>query len=155
MMNIEEIKKKIAETIEPVINSIGFELDDLEFNRMGARGLLRVFIDKDGGVTIDDCERASREIEAVLDVEDIIPFSYVLEVSSPGLDRPLRQPKDFKKYSGKKVRVTTSAPIDKETFFVGEIAEAGENEITLLLPKDRKIIIPYENISKARLEVEV
>ncbi|MBI5740324.1 MAG: ribosome maturation factor RimP [Nitrospirae bacterium] len=154
-MGTEEIRTRIAEIIGPVINSLGVELDSVEFNRMGGRGLLRVFIEKESGVTLDDCERVSREVEAALDVEDPVPYAYVLEVSSPGLDRPLRQPKDFKKFTGKTARVVTLGPIDNQTFFVGMIESAGDREISLLLPNDKKIVIPYENISKARLEVEI
>jgi len=146
---------KVTDLIEPVIESLGIELDELEFKRMKGKALLRVFIDREGGVTIDDCERVSREIEAVLDVEDPIPYSYVLEVSSPGLDRPLRKPEDFRKYSGSRARVITIDPIEKQNFFVGQIVEAGDSDIRILLQKDRTITIPYENISKARLEVEV
>ena len=146
---------KVTDLIEPVIESLGIELDELEFKRMKGKALLRVFIDRKGGVTIDDCERVSREIEAVLDVEDPIPYSYVLEVSSPGLDRPLRKPEDFRKYSGSRARVITIDPIEKQNFFVGQIVEAGDSDIRILLQKDRTITIPYENISKARLEVEV
>jgi ribosome maturation factor RimP len=155
MKNIEEIKNKITEIITPVINAMGIELYDVEFSKMKSKGLLRVFIEKQDGVTIDDCERVSREIEAVLDVEDPIPFAYVLEVSSPGLDRPLKELEDFKRYSGKTARVITHEPIDNQTFFIGTIISAENNEISLLLPKDRQVIIPYKNISKARLEVEV
>ncbi len=155
MKNIEEIKNKIIEIITPVINAIGIELYDVEFSKMKSKGLLRVFIEKQDGVTIADCERVSREIEAVLDVEDPIPFSYIIEVSSPGLDRPLKELNDFKRYSGKTVRVVTHEPIDKQTFFIGKIMDVGDNEISFLLPKDKKVIIPYKNISKARLEVEV
>jgi len=155
MKNIEEIKNKITEIITPVINAMGIELYDVEFSKMKSKGLLRVFIEKQDGVTIDDCERVSREIEAVLDVEDPIPFAYIIEVSSPGLDRPLKELNDFKRYSGKTVRVVTHEPIDKQTFFIGKIMDVGDNEISFLLPKDRKVIIPYKNISKARLEVEV
>ena len=155
MKNIEEIKNKIKEIITPVINAMGIELYDVEFSKMKSKGLLRVFIEKQDGVTIDDCERVSREIEAVLDVEDPIPFSYIIEVSSPGLDRPLKELKDFIRYSGKTVRVITHEPIDKQTFFIGKIIDVVDNDISFLLPKDRRVIIPYKNISKARLEVEV
>ena len=119
------------------------------------KALLRVFIDKESGITIGECEQVSREIEAVLDVEDPIPYSYVLEVSSPGLDRPLKNKKDFKRYSGNIVRVVTHDPVEGETFFVGKLVEAGDDEVALLLPKDRRITIRYDNISRARLEVEV
>lgn len=154
-MATEDIKERVTGIIEPVINSYGIELDHLEFGRMGRKGLLRVFIEKEGGVTLDDCELISREIEAVLDVEDPIPYSYVLEVSSPGLDRPLQGPKDFKRFAGKTVRVVLTEPVEKQTFFIGKIADAGDDAITLLIPKDKKIIILYNNISKARLEVEI
>lgn len=155
MKNIDELGDKIKKIIEPVINTGGIELYDIEFNRMRGKGLLRVFIEKEGGVTIEDCGRISREIEAVLDVEDPIPFSYVLEVSSPGLDRPLKKLEDFNRYSGNMVRVTTLEPVDNQTFFIGTIDKVENNEISLLLPKNRQVIIPFNNISKARLEVEV
>ncbi len=153
-MDSRDIENKITAIIGPVINSIGIALDSLEFFRTGKKGLLRVYIDKEGGVTIGDCEKVSREVEAVLDVEDPIKVPYVLEVSSPGLDRPLKIPGDFKKYCGKKVRVVTLEPVDKQTFFTGVITDAGENEISLVLEKDKTIVIPYTIISKARLEVE-
>ncbi|NOZ69150.1 MAG: ribosome maturation factor RimP [Deferribacteres bacterium] len=154
-MNIEQTENKIREIIEPVISALGVELDDIEFKKMRGKALLRVFIEKEGGVTIDDCEAVSREIEAVLDVEDPIPCAYVLEVSSPGLDRPLRSTKDFRRFSGKTVRVVTRDPVEGQTFFIGRLVEAGDEEISLLLPEKRKVTIPYGNISRARLEVEV
>lgn len=155
MKNIDELGDKIKVIIEPVISALGMELYDIEFNRMRGKGLLRVFIEKESGVTIDDCECISREIEAALDVADPIPFSYVLEVSSPGLDRPLKKLEDFNKYSGNTVRVVTFEPVDNQTFFIGTIAKVENDEISLLLPKNRQVIIPFKNISKARLEVEV
>jgi len=154
-MDTKDLEITLRGLIEPVICDMGFELDNIELMKMGNRFLLRVFIDKEGGVTINDCERVSRQIEAQLDVEDPIPSSYILEVSSPGLDRPLRKPEDFKRFSGKTARVITHKPIENQTFFIGEIAEAGDDSIVLLLPKDKKVTIPYENISRARLEVRV
>lgn len=154
-MKIEDLKDKVRGIIEPVINSLGIELEDLEVNKMKGKALLRVFIEKEGGITIDDCESVSREIAAILDVEDPVPYSYVLEVSSPGLDRPLKEPRHFIRYAGKTVRVVTHKPVDKETFFVGKLLNADDKEIVILLEKDRKITVPYENISKARLEVEI
>ena len=153
--SINELKNDISKVIEPVISALGIELDDIEFSMMKGKALLRVFIDKESGITIGECEQVSREIEAVLDVEDPIPYSYVLEVSSPGLDRPLKNKKDFKRYSGNIVRVVTHDPVEGETFFVGKLVEAGDDEVALLLPKDRRITIRYDNISRARLEVEV
>ena len=154
-MNLEKLKLEIRTIIEPVINALGIELDHIKLNRMGRKALLRVFIEKENGVSIDDCALVSREIEAVLDVEDPIPYSYVLEVSSPGLDRPLENVEDFKKYSGRAIRVVTHGPIEKQTFFLGKLIEAGDAEIVVLLPNSRKVSIAYENISRARLEVEI
>ncbi len=154
-MNLEDIKDKIREIIKPVVNALGVELDDIELNKMRGKALLRIFIEKEGGVTINDCELVSREIEAILDVEDPIPYSYVLEVSSPGLDRPLKKPEDFRRHVGKTARIVTQNPIDKQTFFIGKLVEAGDVEIVILLPKNKKVTVTYENISKARLELEV
>jgi ribosome maturation factor RimP len=154
-MKLEELAGKIRELIEPAIDSMGVELDDMELGRMKGKILLRVYIEKQGGVSIDDCEKVSREIATVLDVEDPVPGAYVLEVSSPGLDRPLRKPRDFIRFSGKKVRVVTNEPVDKQTFFVGKIENATDEDVMLVLQKDKKITISYNNISKARLEVEV
>ncbi len=154
-MELDRIREKVRGIIGPVINALDLELDNIELSQMRGKALLRVFIDKEGGVTIDDCERVSREVEAILDVEDPIPCSYVLEVSSPGLDRPLKGAGDFKRFEGKNVRVVTLEPIDNQSFFIGKIAAAGESKIELLLPQDRQVTIAYKNISKARLEVEV
>jgi ribosome maturation factor RimP len=154
-MSIAALEDKIRKIVEPVINALGIELDGIELNKMRGKALLRIYIDREEGITIDDCTLVSREVEALLDVEDPIPYSYVLEVSSPGLDRPLRNTRDFIRFSGRNVRVITKEPIDKQTFFVGQLAEADDSEIVLLLPKDRTVTIDYGNISKARLEVEV
>ena len=154
-VNLDEIKEKVRVLIEPIIEDLGMGLDDIELSMMGGKALLRIFIDREQGVTIDDCEEASHAIEAVLDVEDPIPYTYVLEVSSPGLDRPLRTPGDFKRFTGSNARVVTHEPIGKQTFFVGIITEAGDDGIVLMLPKEKKVAIPYNNISRARLEVEV
>ena len=145
------MRAKVKEIIEPVIKGLGVALEDMELRKMGRRVFLRVIIDKEGGVVIDDCEQVSREIEAQLDVEDPIPYPYTLEVSSPGLDRPLKTPGDFKRFCGKTARIVTSAPVENQTFFIGEIIEAGDTDVTLLLSKDKKINIQYKDIVRARL----
>lgn len=150
-MNMETMGAKVKEIIEPVIKGLGVALEDMELRKMGRRVFLRVIIDKEGGVVIDDCEQVSREIEAQLDVEDPIPYPYTLEVSSPGLDRPLKTPGDFKRFCGKTARIVTSAPVENQTFFIGEIIEAGDTEVILLLSKDKKINIQYKDIVRARL----
>ncbi len=135
----------------------GFELCDLQIQGGGRKTLLRVFIDKDGGVTIADCERMSKNLGALLDVEDPIKTPYMLEVSSPGLDRPLIRQKDFQKNIGKLVRIVTLEKIDNQTFFIGRITDVGENWIRISYDKKGKsedLFIPLEKISKARLEIE-
>jgi len=154
-MDKNALKIKLTGIIEPLINELGMTLDNFELASSKSRLILRVFIDKKEGVTIDDCELVSREIGSLLDVEDPIQGAYNLEVSSPGLDRPLKRPEDFKRASGKTARVVTHEPVDNQTFFIGDIIEAGDTEVALLLPKDIRVSVPYKNISWARLEVKV
>ncbi|MBI4844177.1 MAG: ribosome maturation factor RimP [Nitrospirae bacterium] len=154
-MDIKSLENKIRGMIEPVVESLGMRLFDLKIGKARGRYLLRIFIDKEEGISLADCELASHEIEAILDVEDPIPYSYVLEVSSPGLDRPMKLAEDYKKYSGRTVRVVTNDPVNKQNFFVGKILESDNASVTLLLTNNEKIRISLENISKARLEVEV
>lgn len=153
-MKVKELEERVKGLIWPVIKAVGMDIESIKLAKMGRKYLLRVFIERERGVTLDDCESVSREIGAVLDVDDLIPYSYVLEVSSPGLDRPLKNPTDFKRFAGRTARIVTSMPIENQTFFIGEIVEAGDVEVVMLLPKGRKVTIPYKDISRARLEVK-
>ncbi len=154
-MDIKSLEKKVSELINSIIEDMGMFSENVQLKKMKRKFLLKVVVDKEGGVTLDDCANVSREVAAILDVEDPIPYAYILEVSSPGLDRPLKKPEDFKRFSGSMARVITSRPIQEQTFFVGKIVNAGDVDINLLLPKDRMIIIPYKDISRARLEVKI
>ncbi len=136
-----------------VADEQGVDLFDIELLGRG-KVVLRAVIDKEGGVTLDDCERFSRNLSALLDVEDPLPRSYTLEVSSPGLDRPLRNMKDFQENSGKLARVITMEKIENQNFFIGRIKEVAHNLVTLAV-NNREIAIPFEKISKAKLEVEL
>ena len=153
MESKEIIRKKVMELAKEATEIAGVELFDVELLGQVRKMIVRVIIDSDKGVGIKDCERVSRQLEALLDIEDPIPGSYTLEVTSPGLDRPLRSIKDFEKFVGRLARVVTKEKIDNQTFFVGRIkAVNGEN---ILLELDNKEIkIPYELISRARLEIE-
>ncbi len=153
-MKVKELEERVKGLIWPVIKAVGMDIESIKLAKMGRKYLLRVFIERESGVTLDDCESVSREIGAVLDVDDLIPYSYVLEVSSPGLDRPLKNPTDFKRFAGRTARIVTSMPIENQTFFIGEIVEAGDVEVVMLLSKGRKVTIPYKDISRARLEVK-
>ena len=152
---MEDIKGKISGLAGSVAAEYGVEVVDIEFAGSLRRLTVRIFIDKMGGVTLDDCERFSRAVSAVLDVEDPIKASYVLEVSSPGLDRPLKRLKDFEMSAGKLARIITKESIEKQNFFVGRIAEVRDNFIKLTMKDHVVIEIPFANISKARLEIEL
>ncbi len=150
---MNDLKNKISYLAKQLANEMGIELFSVEL--IGTKRLLvRVTIDKEGGVTLDDCEKFSRDFSAILDVEDPIPQSYILEISSPGLDRPLKDEKDFEKNKGKLVRVITSEKIENQNFFLGRILEVEDNFVKLLV-KNRVINIPFNKISKARLEIEL
>jgi ribosome maturation factor RimP len=152
-MNMEVIKNKVSRLAKQVAEEQEVELFDIELSGR-YKLLLRVTIDKEGGVTLDDCERFSRSLEAILDVEDLIPVSYTLEVSSPGLDRPLRELKDFEKNVGKLARIVTVEKIEDQNLFIGRISMVNSKSLRLLV-NDREIDIPFEKILRARLEVEL
>lgn len=139
---------------ESVAREYGVELFDIEVSGSMRRPLVRIFIDKDGGVTLEDCERFSRAMSAVLDVEDPIPASYTLEVSSPGMDRPLKKLKDFQGSVGKLARLVMAEPMEGQSFLVGRISEVQEDVILLVIEKGREVRVPFGKIAKARLEIE-
>jgi len=149
----ENIKKEILILANQVADEQGIEVVDVELFGKG-KLLLRVVIDREGGVTLGDCESFSRSFEAILDVENLIPGSYTLEVSSPGLDRPLKEIKDFEKSTGKLARLVTTEKIENQNFFIGRIIEVSKGLIRILI-HEREITIPFEKIAKARLEVEL
>ncbi len=155
---MSEPLERIRQLASEVATDLGVELVRTTLSGRGKKSLLRVFIDKIGGVTIGDCETFSRRLEALLDVEDIIKSSYVLEVSSPGLNRALQGKEDFERYTGRLLRIITKERFENQTFFIGRLIETGEGWIRVLL-EDRKtpkhIYIPLEAISKAYLEVEM
>jgi ribosome maturation factor RimP len=151
--NVEERIRSLAAS---VAEDCGYELFDIGLLGVGKRTLLRVFIDKEGGVTLDDCEIFSRRLEALLDVEDPIVGPYTLEVSSPGLDRPLKNLSDFKRNVGRMVRIITKESIDNESFFTGRLEGVDDFSLRLSLAGGkREVVIPLNGVSKARLEIEL
>jgi ribosome maturation factor RimP len=150
---MEGIKNRVFKLAKQVADEQGVELFYIELLGKG-KLLLRVMIDKEGGITLDDCESFSRSFEALLDVEDPIPASYTLEVSSPGLDRPLKELKDFEKNIGKLARIITTEKIESQNLFGGRILKVSSDFLKLLV-HGREIDIPFDKISKARLEVEI
>jgi len=150
---MNDIRHRVSKLAELVAEEQRVELFDIELLGKG-KLLLRVTIDKEEGITLADCERFSKSFEAVLDVENPFSGSYTLEVSSPGLDRPLRHLRDFEKSRGKLARIITKEKIANQNFFVGRIGEVSSASIKILVD-EREIDIPFDVISKARLEIEL
>ena len=150
-------QEKIRQLIEPVIESEDMEIIDVECLKMKFRWLVRIYIDKEGGVTVDDCSKISKQAGDILDVYDVLPGSYTLEVSSPGLDRPLTRDKDFIKYRGSAVRIKTGEKLDGAKNFHGILIdyldEDGRN--TLIVDVSGKTYrIPRDLVVKAHIEYE-
>jgi len=150
----EEILEKVRQLAAPLAAQEGLEVVDVEIGGGHGRQTLRLLIDKPGGVSLDDCSSVSRALSTALDVEDPIQGSYDLEVSSPGLDRPLRTPEHFQQYAGNKVRVRTFGPVpeceDRKTF-VGILR--GYEDGAVVIDVDGKVFrVPYTQVSKANIE---
>ncbi|MGI6144196.1 MAG: ribosome maturation factor RimP [Peptococcia bacterium] len=150
-VNICDFVTKLA---EPVVVQNGMELVDVEFVKEGANHYLRLFIDKDGGVDLDDCEKISRIVSDLLDQEDPIDKAYFLEVSSPGLDRPLKKVKDFQKYEGHQVIVKTFSAFEGRKKHRGKLGQYNESNLHLLVEDDKEIMIPWEMVSQVKLDWE-
>jgi ribosome maturation factor RimP len=120
---------ELARLLEPTVEGLGYELADLELRIGGKSGVVRIFIDRPEGVGLEDCEVVSRQVSALLDVEDPVPGHYVLEVSSPGLDRKLTKPAHFRRFVGEEVKVQMRFPIEGRRRFRGKLLSAGEKTI--------------------------
>lgn len=149
----QKIAATVAELIKPVFEDGELELVDVTFTKEGNGWYLRIFIDKHDGVDIEDCQSISREIEQILDEKDPIPQSYTLEVSSPGLDRPLKKPADYDRFSGSLVNITTYAPYEGKKNFRGRLIGLRGSDVVLAV-NSSEIIIPFEQVAGAHLEVE-
>ncbi len=151
---MDVLHEKLDALAGEVGENLGYEVDDLELLGGGGRTLLRITIDKSGGVTMDDCASFSRDLSALMDVEDPIKGRFTLEVSSPGLDRLLKKPRHYEKNLGKLVRVVPRQMVDGRNFLVGRLLEADENAIRLSVD-DEEVEIPLAQVKKARLELEI
>ncbi len=154
-MKYQDIAKKVMALAKPLIDELGLELVDVVFTAEHGRSVLRILIDKPGGVNLDDCRFVSRELGTVLDVEDIIEQSYSLEVSSPGLDRPLKREKDFIKAVGKKINIRTREALEGRRNFKAVIDGVREGKVIVTDSEGRQWEIDVENIEKARCEVVI
>jgi ribosome maturation factor RimP len=149
-----DMAEQIRQLLEPILESLGLSLWDMEFQKQGPKWLLRVYIDRETpGVTLNDCEAVSRDLSTVLDVEDIIPHAYTLEVSSPGLDRTLSKPEHYVRFSGSAVKVKTYQQINGQKVFHGRLLGLAGDIVKLELETGTIMEIPLRDIAKTSLEV--
>jgi ribosome maturation factor RimP len=149
------IVERVRALAEPILADRGLELVEAEFQRETRGWILRLYIDRPGGVTLDDCQKVSEELGDHLDVADVIDHPYDLEVSSPGLDRPLTRDADFVRFAGKAARIVTRDPIEGQRNFRGRLAGLAEGAVLLTLADGRQVRMPRDLIAKARLEIEL
>ena len=145
------LRARISELAEKIASSLGMEVVLVEIKGSGNRSVVRTFIDQPGGITLDDCERFSRRLSVSLDVEDWIPSSYTIEVSSPGIDRPLVKESDFQRFCGEHATVRTTMPIDGRKNFKGRIADVTEGRVKLEIAPGNTVKIALMDIEKANL----
>jgi len=146
----ESALKEIELLIEPVLEEMGIELVDMEYVSDQGRRVLRIYADRPTGINLDDCAMVSREIGNLLDVKDLLHHHYVLEVSSPGLNRPLKREKDFIRAVGQKIKVKTAVPMKGRRNFSG-VLQSFENGMLQLKLDDAVVLIPEEGVNKANL----
>ena len=144
------LRERLIALIEPVLARLGYELVELEYAAGRTQAVVRLFIDTPAGITVDDCERVSRDVAALLDVDDPIPTAYTLEVSSPGFDRVLRTPAHFERFVGERVFVELKAPRAGRKRYTGVLQVASATGIELEVDK-QKVEVRFEEIGKARL----
>jgi ribosome maturation factor RimP len=144
------LRERLIALIEPVLVRLGYELVELEYAAGRSQAVVRIFIDKPEGITVEDCERVSREVAALLDVDDPIPTAYTLEVSSPGFDRLLRTPAHFERFVGSRVFVELKVPRAGRRRYTGMLQAVNATGIELEVDK-QKVEVPFEDIGKARL----
>ena len=149
----ETVVEAITSLVMPVLQEKDLDLVDVLYRRESSGWVLRLLIDKEDGVSLDDCTAVSREVSHLLDIEDIIEQAFNLEVSSPGLDRPLKSVGDFQRFAGRKAKVTTKEPIEGNQVFMGRINKV-EDELITMEVGQQELCIPFSEVAKARLEVE-
>jgi ribosome maturation factor RimP len=145
---------RVQQLVQQVVESQGYEIVEVEFKGAGKSSVLKIFIDKADGVSHRDCELVSEQVGTVLDVEDLIPSSYTLEVSSPGLERKLVKESDYTRFDGKLARIQTRIPLNQQKVFRGRLQGLREGKVRLELQKGDLLDIPLDVIQEARLEID-
>lgn len=151
MSKRETYETRTEELITPILDRMNFELVDVEYVKEGGTWYLRAYIDKEGGITVNDCEAVAREMNEILDKEDFVEDSYVFEVSSPGLGRPLKKEKDYIRSMGKEVEIRTYRAINREKEFYGILSAYDENTVTIKTEDGTEMTFEKSDIALIRL----
>ena len=151
MSKRETYEARTEELITPILDRMNFELVDVEYVKEGGTWYLRAYIDKEGGITVNDCEAVAREMNEILDREDFVEDSYVFEVSSPGLGRPLKKEKDYIRSMGKEVEIRTYRAINREKEFYGILSAYDENTVTIKTEDGTEMTFEKSDIALIRL----
>ena len=151
MSRKDDYEQRAEKLLTPIVESKKVELVDVEYIKEGGNWYLRAYIDKEGGVTVDDCEAVSREFSDSLDREDFIEDSYILEVSSPGLGRPLKKEKDYRRSMGKELEIRTFRPIDRQKEFYGILKAYDDNSVTIETEEGQELTFQKSDLALIRL----
>jgi len=157
LVHEESLEQRLEEVIHPLAKAMQLDVVDVKLSGHGAGTLVQVIIDKPGGVGIEDCEGLHQSVSRSLDVEAPVPFPYRLEVSSPGLDRPLKQKKDFQWAVGKQVRITLGIPLHGKISIIGLVMEVDDEGVMLQMQSKKdgeEVKVTWDHIRKARLDVQ-
>jgi ribosome maturation factor RimP len=154
MGNSDAIALKVEEITRRVGASEGIEVVEVEWKGTGNNRFLRIYIDKPEGVTHTDCEMVSEQVGTILDVEELIPWHYTLEVSSPGVERKLAKLQDYERFRGKKAKVVLHQPVDNQRLWEGTLAGFEADEVLMSVASGRQIRVPFDRIKKANLKFE-
>lgn len=154
MSRREDYEKKTEELLVPVVTGFGFELVDVEYVKEAGTWYLRAYIDKPGGITVDDCEAVSRKFSDILDEKDYIEDTYIFEVSSPGLGRPLKKEKDFERSLGEEVEIRTFRAIDRQKEFAGILKAFDKDTVTIAYEDDAQQVFQRSDIALIRLALD-
>lgn len=154
MAEADRIVKEVSRIAESLLLEFGMEMVDVEFRFERGRWTLRIYIDKEGGVTVDDCASVSRDLGDMVEAENIINHAYVLEVSSPGLDKPLRKEQDFIRSIGKLIVIEMARPVNKRRNFTGRLAQVEDGTVRILVDDADLFELPLDGIKRARIKYE-
>jgi ribosome maturation factor RimP len=146
--------QSVTDLVQPLLQAQGFDLVELQLQQRKGQWLVRVFADVEGGISLEDCQKLSREIGQMLEAEDLIPSPYVLEVSSPGLDRPLRTAQDFRRQYRHMVTIFLHTPLQGKVTYTGRVAAVAETHLVLHMPPDTPCEIPLTHIHHGMVELE-